>query len=161
VNKTLQVIAIGRGNFNYTCEEHAPANAPTFVEQYTQLYDAAALVAALPNENSFHAIIPDFLDFDYEMLANSSLECMGSIGTLDDLAVITLFDIDTFMVSPYEWVYPPSNPDFDGLWSHSVSEGFEWEVYRVEMAGGFIPRTCADQNVTIFTEYVAEYWFYR
>lgn len=159
-NKTLQVLAIGRGTFNYTCEDRLPANPPAFVSQYTELYNAAALVAALPNEESLHAIMPDFLDYDYAMLSNSSLECMGSIGTLDDLAVITLLDIDTFQVSPFENVYPPGNASVDGLWSHSVSGGGEWEVYRVEMVGGAIPVTCANQNVTIHVEYAAEYWFY-
>lgn len=155
------MLAIGRGSFNYSCQDRAPANPPQFIAQYTQLYNAAALVAALPNEESFHELIPDFLDYDYEMLANSSLECMGSIGTLDSLAAITLLDIDTFQVSPYEWMWPPGNRSIDGKWSHSVSEGFEWEVYRVEMTGGAIPIICDEQNVTIEADYVAEYWFYR
>ena len=160
-NKTLEVLAIGRGTFNYSCEDRMPANPPAFIAQYTELYNAAPLVAVLPNEQSFHEIIPSFLDFDYAMLSNSSLECLGSIGTLDDAAVITLYDIDTFEVSVFESVNPPGNASEDGLWSHSVSPDFEWDVYRVETARGAVPKICAGQNVTLDIEYVAEYWFYR
>lgn len=138
-----------------------PANPPEFIAQYTELYDAAPLANALPNEQSFHELMPSLLQYDYATLSNSSLECMGSIGTLDGFAVIILNDIDTFQVASYEAVNSPANDTEDGVWSHSVTTDFEWEVYRVEMAGGAIPADCSGQNVTFNVEYVAEYWFYR
>lgn len=42
-------------------------------------------------------------------------------------------------------------------------DGTEWDVYRVETAGGGPPYDCGDQIISdeIPAEYVAEYWFYR
>jgi hypothetical protein len=162
VNKTLTVLAIGRGIFNYTCEDHAPANAPNYVAQYTELYDAAALVANLPSEQLFHDLIPKLQGFDLGSLDNSTLDCMGSIGTLDNMAVITLFNIDTFRATLKETIKSPTNASYNGLWSHSVSPDDTWEIYRVEMAGGAVPIDCVGQpNGDISADYVAEYWFYH
>lgn len=138
-----------------------PANPPKFIAQYTELYNAAAIAAKMPNDQSFHELIPAFLEYDYETLANSTLECIGSIGTLDGLAVLTLYEIDTFTAEPAEAVKSPKDQAVNGLWSHSLGQDSEWEVYRVEMAGGAVPDICAGQNVTFDSEYVAEYWFYR
>lgn len=157
----MQALAIGHGIFNYSCEGLAPANAPAFIAQYTELYDAAALAANLPNEQLFHDLIPKLYDFDLRELDNSSLTCMGSVGTLDSSAVITLYNIDTFRATLFETVESPVNASFNGLWSHSASPDHAWDVYRVEMAGGAVPETCADQPSDINIDYVAEYWFYH
>lgn len=137
-----------------------PANPPKYVSQYTELYDAAALAANLPNEQLFHDLIPKLYGFDMGELDNSSLSCMGSVGTLESTAVITLYNIDTFRATLYETVASPVNASFNGLWSHSVSPDRGWDIYRVEMAGGAVPQTCADQPSDVDVDYVAEYWFY-
>lgn len=161
-NKALTALAIGHGIFNYTCDGLAPANPPNYVSQFTELYDARALAATLTHEQQFHDLIPKLYGFDLAELDNSTLSCMGSIGTLEGTAVVTLYDMATFRVSPSETVKSPSNSSFNGLWSRSVSPDQSWEVYRVEMAGGAVPSICADQPGGALTaEYVAEYWIYH
>ena len=161
-NKALTALAIGHGIFNYTCDGLAPANPPTYVSQFTELYDAAALAASLADEQQFHDLIPKLHGFDLADLDNSTLSCMGSIGTLESTAVVMLYDISTFRVSVSETIKSPSNSSFNGLWVHSVSPDQAWEVYRVEMAGGAVPAICADQPGGALTaEYVAEYWVYH
>lgn len=157
----MAALAIGRGVFNYSCEGLLPANPPLYVAQYTELYDAAALAANLPTEQFFHDLIPKLYGFDFGALKNSTLDCMGSIGTLDSTAVITLYSIDTFRGTLQETIKSPENASFNGLWSYSTSSDQSWEFYRVEMAGGAVPRTCAGQPSAMSVEYVAEYWFYH
>ncbi|ETN37845.1 uncharacterized protein HMPREF1541_07468 [Cyphellophora europaea CBS 101466] len=160
-NKTLQVLAIGSGLFNYSCEGLLPANPPTFIAQYTELYNAAVLAANLPNEQLFHDLIPQLYGYGLGADDNSTLDCMGSVGTLDNTAVITLYDIATFRARPLESVSSPNDTAVNGLWSHSVSSDLAWEIYRVEMAGGAVPGTCLGQPDEFNIEYVAEYWFYQ
>lgn len=161
-NKSLIALAVGHGLFNYSCEGLAPANAPLYVSQFTELYDASALAANLPTEQLFHDLIPKLYGFDLANLDNSTLSCMGSIGTLETTAVVTLYEIATFRLSPSETIKSPTNASFNGLWSRSISPDQAWEVYRVEMAGGAIPSTCAGQRSGAITaEYVAEYWVYH
>lgn len=160
-NKTLTALAIGRGIFSYTCEGLRPANPPSYVAQYTELYDASALAANLPSEQLFHDLIPRLYNVDLGSLDNSTLDCMGSIGTLDETAVITLYNIATFRVDLTETIKSPTNASFNGLWSYSVSPDSSWQVYRVEMAGGAVPTICSNQPANVSVGYVAEYWFYH
>jgi hypothetical protein len=135
------------------------------VEQFTQLYDALPLASKLPNEGTFHEIIPEFLNYDYGTLENSTLECVGSIGTLGDFAVFTLYDIDTFQARAVDSIRSPDDPAHNGDWARSDSvpsiDSDSWTVYRVEVAGGVVPPTCANHSSDVVVEYVAEYWLYR
>jgi hypothetical protein len=157
----LQALAIGKGIFNYTCEEVPESRPPKFDAQYTELYNAAHLVAILPDEDSFHALIPMTLGYDYEAMENSTMACMGSIGTLDGTAVITLYDIDTFEAAQSETVLAPEETEKNAMWSHAWSNDRLWDVYRVETYGGRPPATCRGQADVIEIEYAAEYWFYK
>jgi len=85
---------------------------------------------------------------------------MGTIGTINDTAIVTLFDIATFAALPYESVLAPNDPTENGEWAHSVSPGRSWDVYRVEVAGG-TPPTCGTEGYVFEKEYAAEYWFYH
>lgn len=93
-------------------------------------------------------------------LRNSTLECMGTIGTINDTAIITLFEIATFEARAYETVLPPEDMISNGRWAHSRSPAKSWDIYRVEMAGG-TPPTCGDTATTVEVGYAAEYWFYH
>lgn len=98
--------------------------------------------------------------FDYMDLDNSTMECIGTIGTVNDTAIITLVEIATFEVRAYESILPPNDPMINGRWAHSVSPLRSWDVYRVQMAGGAAP-ICAEQAETLEIGYAAEYWFYH
>ena len=120
----------------------------------------APLIARLATEAAFHSLVLQFYDFDYMELQNSTLECMGTIGTDNDTAIVTLFEIATFEALAYETVLPPDDPRFNGRWAHSHSPKRSWDVYRVEMAGGAAP-VCDHQATTLEVGYAAEYWFYH
>ncbi len=132
-----------------------------FDAQYTELYNAAPLIPVLPDEETFHSLVPMILGYNYEEMDNSTMKCMGSIGTLNGTAVISLYDIDTFEVPHSETVLAPENPDKNAMWSHAWSANSTWEVYRIETYGGRPPPLCKGQPDVIEIEYAAEYWFYR
>ena len=152
---------MGRGVFNYSCEDVEPAGPPTFVDQYTELYNAAPLIPTLPNEQAFHDLIPGLCDFDYGQLHNSTLECLGTLGTLNGSAVLTLYDIVTFETVLEQKLAAPDDQTTNGLWARSRSLDHTWEMYRVEMAGGAVPATCEGLNDSFEVNYAAEYWFYH
>ena len=160
-NKTNVLIALGRGTFNYSCEHAEPANAPAYIEQYTELYDATPFLPLLTDEGELHDYVQKLYEYDYGKVKNTSLDCIGAVGTLDGVAVITLYEIATFEAHLEETVPAPVEPGFNGLWSHSGSTDNEWEVYRVEMVGGAVPRNCAGHEGTFDVQYAAEYWFYK
>ena len=160
-DKVLQVLAVGRGIFNYSCEDIEATDPPTFVDQYTELYNAAPLIPTLPNEQAFHDLIPGLCDFDYGQLHNSTLECLGTVGTLNGSAVLTLYDIVTFETVLEQKLAAPDDPMNNGLWARSRSLDHTWEMYRVEMAGGSVPATCQGLDNSFEVNYAAEYWFYH
>ncbi|OQV02962.1 hypothetical protein CLAIMM_08069 [Cladophialophora immunda] len=157
--KPLQYLAIARGLYMYLCAGDGPNEVAQFQSQSTQLYDAAPLIQNLPNEAAFHALPAKLHDFDYEQLKNSTLECLGTIGTVNDTAIVTLFDIATFEALPYESVLAPEDPTSNSRWAHSVSSKRDWDIYRVEVAGG-APPICDSQRIMAEEEYTAEYWFF-
>ncbi|RMD40977.1 hypothetical protein DV735_g4158, partial [Chaetothyriales sp. CBS 134920] len=159
-NTTLQALAIGKGLLNFSCDGQEPGTAPTLVDQFTELFNAAAMIPSLPNEDAFHSLVPLVLAYNYERMDNGTLECMGSIGTLEDTAVITLYDIDTFEVNVAEQVLAPDDADKNALWSRSCSADGTWEVYQVETSGGRPPASCQGQPAVFEIEYASEYWFY-
>lgn len=160
LGKPLQYLAVARGIYTYTCMGGGPTEVPVFQSQSTQLYDAAALVPGLPNEVTFHSLIPQLYEYDYAELENSTLECMGTIGTINDTAIVTLFDIATFEALPYESVLAPNNPSENGRWARSISPQKSWDIYRVEVAGG-APPVCGTEGLAYEKEYAAEYWFFH
>ncbi|KIW11486.1 hypothetical protein PV08_10786 [Exophiala spinifera] len=157
-DKHLQYLAIARGVYFYNCS--APNAAPVFEYQSTQLYNAAPLLASSMAEETFHALVPQLYDYDYGQLENSTLECMGTIGTDNNTAIVTLFDISTFEAIPLESVLAPNYPRENGRWAHSVSPGKSWEIYRVEVVGGS-PPVCGREIANYEREYAAEYWFFH
>ena len=160
-NKTLALLALGRGTFNYSCEHAEPANAPAYIEQYTELYDATPFLPLLVDIEILRTYVQQLYEYDYGDVKNTSLECIGAIGTLDGTAVVTLYEIDTFEANLVETLPSPDDPATNGLWAHSRSPENDWEMYRVQMVGGAVPATCDGQTGTFDIEYAAEYWFYH
>lgn len=158
--KPLQYLTLGRGLYTYTCNGEGPDEVPRFQSQSTQLYNAAPLIPRLANEDALHALVAELALFDYMSLENSTLECIGAIGTVNNTAIITLVEIATFEAWAYESVLAPSDPSVDGRWAHSVSPHRSWDVYRVEMTGG-APPACTGEARTLEVGYAAEYWFYH
>lgn len=144
----------------FYCRGDGPNEVAEFQSQSAQLYNVAPLVPRLPSEQAFHSLVPQIYDYDYMQLRNSSLECMGTIGTVNDTAVVTLFDIATFQAHLFESVLAPNDPEKNGRWAHSVSPERSWDIYRVEVAGG-IPPICGDEELVFEKEYAAEYWFFH
>lgn len=112
------------------------------------------------DEEVLSTYVQQLYDYDYGDVKNSSLECVGAIGTLDGTAVVTLYEIDTFEVNLVETLPSPDDPETNGLWAHSRSLENDWEMYRVEMIGGAVSSTCDGQTGTFDVQYAAEYWFY-
>jgi Protein of unknown function (DUF3455) len=160
-NKFLALLALGRGTFNYSCEDAQPANAPAFKEQYTELYDATPLLPLSSDEDYFHDLIEDLYKYDYGQNMNSTLECVGSIGTLHGTAVVTLYEIDIFDAYIEESHPSHDEPDVNGVWAHSRSPDGNWEMYRVRMVGGAVPKTCQGWEGSFDVPYAAEYWFFH
>lgn len=160
-NKTLRLLALGQGTFNYSCENAQPANAPVYVEQFTQLYDATPLIPLGESDDYLRMLVEELYQFDYTLLRNGTIDCIGTIGTLNSTAVVTLFEIDTFEPYLEESVEAPVNRMYDGAWAHARTLNNEWEMYRVQMVGGVVPPTCQDMNSTFDIRYAAEYWFYH
>lgn len=160
---TLQYLAIGRGTITYTCDGVAANARPVYVGQETFLYDAMPLVPKFSSEQQFHSYIPRFLQYDYTSLDNSTLNCIGSIQTITDLSVLNIYGVDAFAVQVKELVNSPNNQESDLRWAHSQDDDMEWDVYRVETAGGGPPSSCGDQIISdvIPVEYAAEYWLYQ
>ncbi len=113
------------------------------------------------DEETLRTYIQQLYEYDYGDAKNTSLECIGAIGTLNGTAVLTLYEIDTFEVNLAETLPAPDDPDTNGLWAHSSSLEDDWEMYRVEMVGGAVPSTCEGQGGTFDVQYAAEYWFYH
>jgi hypothetical protein len=143
----------------YFCPGKSANESAVFQSQSTQLYNAAPLIQNLPNEQAFHALPMQLYYFDYEELANSTLLCMGTIGTDNNTAIVTLFEVATFEALPYESVLSPDSPDENSRWAHSVSPKREWDIYRVETVGG-TPPICDGKGFVAEKEYTAEYWFF-
>jgi len=159
-DKHLEYLAIARGLYFYTCSGAGPSETPVFESQSTQLYNAAPLVTQLKTEATFHALVPQLYDYNYAQLDNSTLECFGTIGTDNNTAIVTLFEIATFEAIADESILAPNDPDENGRWAHSTSPGKSWDIYRVEVVGGG-PPVCGSENTTYEKDYAAEYWFFH
>jgi hypothetical protein len=144
----------------YLCPGKSASEAAIFQSQSTQLYNVAPVIQKIPNEDAFHSLPAQLYDFDYAELVNSTLECMGTIGTDNGTAIVTLFEIATFEALTYESVLAPDQPDDNGRWAHSVSPKRDWDIYRVETAGG-TPPICDGSAFMAEKEYTAEYWFFH
>lgn len=160
---TLQYLAVGRGTITYTCDGRSDVQMPLYVTQQAFLYNAAALVPKFSSEEQFHSYIPRFLDYDYTSIDNSSLTCIGNVQRADSFTIFDIYGVDAYSVRVKETVTSPDHLPFDISWAHSQDDDKEWDIYRVETAGGGPPYNCGDQVISdeIPVEYAAEYWFYR
>ncbi|KAJ9603841.1 hypothetical protein H2200_011362 [Cladophialophora chaetospira] len=158
--RPLQYLTLARGLYMYLCPGESANEVAQYQSQSTQLYDVAALIPNLPDEEAFHALPPKLYEFDYAELRNSTLDCIGTIGTDNNTAIVTLFEIATFEALPYESVLPPTDSEDNGRWAHSVSRKRDWDMYRVETAGG-TPPICNGERFMAEKEYAAEYWFFN
>jgi len=160
---TLQYLAIGRGTITYTCAGQPSNQPPLYVSQNAFLYDVASLLPKFASEDQFHSYIPRFLQYDYTSLDNSSLTCIGNAQRVEGTTIFEIYNVDAFQVKIKDIVNSPNDAQFDLAWAHSQDNDNEWDIYRVETAGGEPPYNCGDQIISseILAEYVAEYWFYR
>lgn len=85
---------------------------------------------------------------------------MGTIGTVNETAIVTLFDIATFEALLDESVLAPDDPEHNGRWAHTVSPERSWDIYRVEVTRG-VPPVCGSERLAYQEEYAAEYWFFH
>lgn len=159
----LQYLAIGRGTITYSCAGRSAVQKPLYVTQNAFLYDVSPLVPKFSSEDQFHSYIPRFLDYDYTSLNNSTLKCIGNLLRTDGFTIFDIYQVAAFPVKVREVVNSPNEPQFDIQWAHSQDESNNWDIYRVETAGGGPPYNCGDQIISdeIPVEYVAEYWFYH
>ena len=145
----------------YSCVDVLNSRPPRYVSQHTDLWDVAPLLPQIPNEASFHTLIPQLYEYNYAKLKNSSLTCIGNIDTIHGVSVVDLFNAESFVVHLQQTINPPENPKFNIDWAHSTSEDLKWDVYRVVTTGGAVPTSCDGQNESIELDYAAEYWFYH
>ena len=164
-DKALKYMTIARGIMTYECHNSiAGDDQPGYVNQFTNLYDVAPLVHNLPDEDALHALVPLFCEYDYSELINTTMTCVGSIYNQFGHTVVDLFGFQEPVFSvEITWAIPsPHDQEYNGFWGHSATIDNEWEVYRVETAGGAPPASCqGHENSTIDVLYAAEYWFYH
>ncbi|KAK6376877.1 hypothetical protein LTR64_000256 [Lithohypha guttulata] len=164
ISSNLEYLAIGRGTITYSCAGRSGTQQPLYVTQNAFLYDASPLIPQFSSEEQFHSYVPRFLDYDYTSIDNSSLMCIGDLQRKEGLTIFDIYMVDAFSVKVKEVVYSPDNIQFDLQWAHSRDDDDEeWDIYRVETAGGGPPYNCGDQIISdeIPVEYAAEYWFYH
>jgi hypothetical protein len=159
-NKVLSALSLARGNLSYSCTSGSPASAPFYISQQTQLFDVAPLIQYIPTEAAFHSLVAQFYSYDYAELTNSSLVCNGEIYTHLGKTTVDLTGHQPFFLHVNATI-PAPNPQTDSYWAQSLSQAYDWEVYRVETAGGAIPTSCAGLGERFEIGYAAEYWFYH
>jgi hypothetical protein len=164
-DKTLKYLTLGRGTMTYECNiTMSGHDQPIYTHQNTDLYDVAPLAQNLPNEEALHDLVPQFCEYDYAELRNTSMKCVGRIYRQIGDTVVSLFgfNVPEFTVE-LTWAIPsPAGEAVNGYWGHSATINSDWEMYRVETAGGVTPTTCdGHDNTTINVAYAAEYWFYH
>jgi Protein of unknown function (DUF3455) len=161
----LKYLTLGRGIMTYECNSTIPGDdQPAYLHQNTDLYDVAPLAQNLPDEEALHSLVPSFCEYDYAELRNTSMSCVGRIYNQFDHTVVNLFgfNVPEFTIE-ITWAIPsPVGSTVSGYWAHSTTIDKDWEVYRVETAGGVTPTTCkGHENSIINVAYAAEYWFYH
>jgi hypothetical protein len=159
-SNVLTVLTLARGNLSYSCSSGSPSAAPFYISQQTSLYDVAPLIQFIPNEVSFHALVPQLYAYDYAELTNSSLDCIGEIYTYLGKTTVDLTGYQSFTLQVNATI-PAPNAQADSYWAQSLSPADDWEVYRVETASGAIPMSCAGLPERFEIGYAAEYWFYH
>jgi Protein of unknown function (DUF3455) len=164
-DKVLKYLTLGRGIMTYECHNTISGDdQPAYLYQNTDLYDVAPLAQNLPDEDALHALVPQFCEYDYPELSNTSASCVGRIYNQFGHTVVDLFgfSVPAFTIE-ITWAIPsPAGQAVNGYWDHSATVDKDWEMYRVETAGGVTPTTCkGHENSTINVAYAAEYWFYH
>lgn len=137
---------------------------PVYLCQNTELYDVAPLAQNLPDEEALHELVPKLCEYDYAGLRNTSMQCVGRIYSQLDHTIVNLFGFNVpEFTTEITWAIPsPAGQTISGYWDLSATTNKEWEVYRVETAGGVTPTSCkGHENSTISVAYAAEYWFYH
>ncbi|ERF73330.1 hypothetical protein EPUS_03163 [Endocarpon pusillum Z07020] len=164
-DKTLKYLTLGRGIMTYGCNGNTPGNdQPVYLYQNTDLYDVTPLAQNLPDEAALHSLVPHFCEYDYAELRNTSMHCVGRIYNQSDHTIVNLFgfNVPEFTIEVDQVIPSPGGQTVDGYWDHCTTIDKEWEMYRVETAGGATPTTCkGHENSTISVAYAAEYWFYH
>lgn len=164
-DKKLTYLTVGRGIMTYQCNStKAGDNQPAYLYQNTDLYDVAPLAQNLPDEEALHALVPQLCEYDYAELRNTSISCVGRIYSQFGRTIVDLygFNVPKF-ATELTWAIPsPAGQTISGYWDHSATIDKDWEVYRVETAGGVTPTSCkGHENSTFNVAYAAEYWFYH
>jgi hypothetical protein len=164
-SKKLKYLTLGRGLMTYECKSPTTeSDRPVYLHQNSELYDVAPLAQNLPDVNALHALVPQFCEYDYSELRNTTMSCVGRINSQSGETIVDLpgFNEPEFSVE-VTWAVPsPHGQDVNGYWDLSASENDDWQIYRVETTGGAAPTTCkGHENSTLDISYAAEYWFYH
>lgn len=157
----LVYLTLARGISTFSCIGRKPTDVPNFLTQDITLWDAAPLLPQLPNEDYFHSIVPKLREFDYTLLKNSSLTCIGTIQSIQAESDVDIFGVTAFRMHTQNQVNAPVDAENNLQWARSTSLDLTWDVYRVETVDGAPPATCQRQNDIIKLDYAAEYWFYH
>lgn len=161
-DKTLKYLTVARGIMTYECS--TGDDQPVYITQKTEIYNVAPLAQNLADEDALHALVSKLCEYDYSALTNSTMSCVGRIYNGFGRTVVDLFgfNIPEFSIET-TWTIPsPGGQSLNGVWTHSTNTDHEWEVYRVETAGGVTPTSCrGHENSSIAVVYAAEYWFYH
>lgn len=164
-DKKLKYLLLGRGVMAYECNSSTSTDdRPVFLYQNSDLYDVAPLTQNLPNQDALHALVPKLCEYDYAELRNTSMTCAGRINSQSGETIVDLFGFnEPELKVEVTWAIPsPPGSGSNGYWDHSATADQDWEIYRVETAGGVTPVSCkGHENTTFSVSYAAEYWFYR
>ena len=159
-DQKLSALTLAHGNLSYSCTSGSPDSVPFYISQQTTLFDVAPLIQFIPSEDALHSLVPQLYAYNYAALSNSSLVCIGHIYTDSGKTTVDLTGYQPFTLHVNATIAAP-NPQADSYWAQSLSEASDWEVYRVETAGGAIPTSCAGLSERFEVGYAAEYWFYH
>lgn len=176
---TLKYIGLGLGTQNYSCATSDSSSMPVAIGALATLYDATALIAALPA--SSNAVTQTTCQADTHSNALSMLPRFGE--HYFNASGVPSFDLfgahdaqyptgGLFLSARKTGVSPAPATACKGTdgaaavpWLTLVDDGSSRtrglkEVYRVETAGGSAPATCEGMEALVTRDYSAEYWFY-
>lgn len=171
-DQTLQFLALGRGTQNYSCA--STESNPVAVGALAVLYDASPLLATTPGDLLY--TLPDYAlelaapfvpltarghhFFDSAGVPNFDLSSVGlyligaTNASIPAAQPQTTFGLPIPETLPVNWLYLDAKNG--GVGSTGLNG-----VYRVEVAGGEPPATCANITGTTFqVQYSALYVFY-
>lgn len=173
-NVTLQYVALGVGNQNYTCDGTSYVQTKSSDGALAMLYDATPYLAS--NPSAIGSLASDRVAkveagmCDDETNSNPELEYLGQhFFTSQMVPTFDLYMADPELKLSGSKVSAVPAPVADAVsWLYlldcgdGTSNGLN-TVYRVETAQGVAPSSCTaeEKGKQLAVTYAAEYWFYN